>query len=194
MQQRRGFVIRELMLYLMIGSVLLMVSLNLFRAGWICFQSIRRLTEVRIDFINVSERLKIDLYRDIREIIIGRESFTFSFLLHEGSATDQEERSYTFLMKDNKLCYSINNGTSETPVTLSGLVRSVAFETEPNLLHVTFDYGDYRFRRTYRLDHIQKQGLLNGLSDDFAIGLRHQCRVPDADSVCGPPGELFRCF
>ena len=174
MDRKKGFIIKELMLYLLMGSILLMTTLNLLRLSWTAYQTIHRLNEVKSDFINVSERLKIDLYKDIHKIDVGRLSFTFYFYIYDDKDPNLATRQYTFLMDRGRLVYNVFNGSSATNVYLSDLVKGVSYEIEEDLLTVIFDYGDYRFRRSYRIEHIQTQRVLYGFLPDATLNFGNQ--------------------
>lgn len=160
MAKQRGFILKELMLYLFLGSLLLVSVLQLFKMSWLAFSSIRRINEVSNDFINVSERLKYDLLSDIEGITIGKTSFTFTFLEFTSDHKTFVTKEYTLMMKDSRLVYNIYASSGYTAIYLSSLVQRVQFETREDLFTIVFDYGDYQFRRSFRLDHIQTQRLL----------------------------------
>ena len=166
MAKKRGFILKELMLYLFTGSLLLMTVLQLFKMSWLAFSSIRRINEVSNDFINVSERLKFDLLGDIEKINIGTTSFTFTFLQFSEDNKTYAEKDYTFMMSGSRLIYNVYNNNTYTGIYLSSLVQCVQFETTGDLLVFLFDYGDYQFRRAYRLDHIKEKRLLYSLLPD----------------------------
>lgn len=157
MAKRHGFLLKDLALYLFLGSLLLASMLQLFRTGWISFQSIRRVQAVTADFISTSERIKYDLLGSIDELTVGKSSLTFTFLKFAENRVDFTSRDYSLQMSGSRLIYNIHNGTSYTAVYLSSLVQSISFEHEADLLTIIFDYGDYSFRRCYRLDHIKTQ-------------------------------------
>ena len=175
MDRKRGFIIKELMLYLFMGSLLLVTTLHLFHLSWSSYQTIYHLNQVKSDFINVSERLKIDLYKDIHEIVIGKQSFTFSFYIYDDKIP-LEWREYTFLMDRGRLVYTVFTGKSATNIYLSDLVKKVSYEAEDDLLTVIFDYGDYQFRRAYRIDHIQTQRILYSLFPNSPPSICNQYR------------------
>lgn len=160
MAKQRGFILKELMLYLFIGSLLLMTALQLFKMSWLVFSSTRRINEVSNDFINVSERLKFDLLGNIESITIGKTSFTFSFLQFKADNQTYVVKDYTFMMSGSRLIYNIYGDNQYTGIYLSSLVRGVQFEPIGDLLIILFDYGDYQFRRAYRLDHIKTKRVL----------------------------------
>ena len=163
MAKHRGFILKELMFYLFLGSLLFITVLELFKMSWLAFSSVRRINEVSNDFINVSERLKFDLLGDIESITIGQTSFTFSFLQFEADNRTYVAKDYTLMMNGSRLIYNVYNSSGYTSIYLSSLVKSVQFETRENLFTILFDYGDYQFRRSFRLDHIQTKRLLYGL-------------------------------
>lgn len=189
MDRKRGFIIKELMLYLFMGSLLLVTSLHLFRLSWTSYQTINRLNQVKNDFINVSERLKIDLYKDIHRIVIGKESFTFSFYIYDNKVP-LDWREYTFLMDGGRLVYTVFTGKSATNIYLSDLVKKVSYEAEKDLLTVIFDYGDYQFRRAYRIEHIQTQRILYSLLTDPLSNIGNQCWHFKASNSIGLIGSL----
>ena len=160
MVKHRGFILKELMLYLFLGSLLLITVLKLFQMSWLAFSSIRRINEVSNDFINVSERLKFDLLGDIESINIGTTSFTFSFLKFETNNQTYVTKDYTVMMQGSRLIYNVYNSSGYTAIYLSSLVKNIHFEKTGDLFIILFDYGDYQFRRAYRLDHIKEKRLL----------------------------------
>lgn len=175
MAKRHGFLLKDLALYLFLGSLLLITALKLFEASWHSFQTIRRIQTVTADFLNVSERIKHDLLGPIDEIGIGRTSCTYHFLRFANNQTDYAERDYSIQMHNSRLIYYIDNGTSLTAVYLSSLVKEVFFEHGDGVMYITFDYGDYSFRRCYRLDHIKTQRLYYSFLPDPAP-LLHRVR------------------
>lgn len=181
MAKRRGFVIRELMLYLCLGTVLLAVNLNLFRAAWLTYRTMRRIHAVKGDFLIVSERIKYDLLRGVHDIGASPEAFSFAFpAWAEGNASYQI-KDYRVVMEGGRLVYSIYTNNARTSTYLSSLVKAIRVAMERDLLTVTFDYGDYQFQRSYRLDHIQTQRFPDGLHDPPVHGLRHDLRHPVHD-------------
>lgn len=192
MARKRGFILRELMLYLVFGSLLLGISLKLFQTVWFSFRSIQRQQEVTLDFLFVSERLKYDLYKDVQKIEIGRTSFTFSFLDDTAVQAAPALREYTFCLRNGRLVYNIYNGTTITANYLSSLVQSISLEAEANLLTVIFDYGDHQFRRTYRLDHIKTQRISDGWDPDSAPVVVHRLGRAQSDRSRSPNRNQHR--
>lgn len=162
MAKQRGFILKELLLYLFLGSLLLVSVLKLFQVSWLSFSSIRRINEVSTDFINVSERLKYDLLGDIESMTIGKTSFTFSFLKFETNNQTYVSKDYTLMMQGSRLIYNVFSSNVYTAIYLSSLVKNIRFEKTGDVFIILFDYGDYQFRRAYRLDHIKEKRLLYG--------------------------------
>lgn len=162
MAKRQGMILSELLLYLFLGSLLLVLSLRLFQVAWLSFQSSRRMRDVANDFIQVSERLKYDLLGDIESITFGDQDLTFSFLQFAENNLDYQERDYTLMLVKGRLIYNIWNKSGYTANYLSSLVRGFCFQVEGELLIMDFDYGDYVFRRCFRLDHIKTKRFLHG--------------------------------
>lgn len=177
MGKRRGFILKEICLYLLLGSILLTVTLDLFRTAWQTYQSVRRIHQVKGDFLIVSERIKYDLMRGVYEITLGSSDFTMLFPAWAANQVDFEVREYTVMMQGSRLIYNIYHDKAYTATYLSSLVKAITVTAEADLMILTFDYGDYQFQRSYRLDHIQTQRILYGLTapdfSQFDPGERH---------------------
>ena len=186
MGKRRGFILKEICLYLLLGSILLTVALDLFRTAWQTYRTVRRIHQVKGDFLIVSERIKYDLMRGVYEITIGSSDFTMLFPAWAANQTDFAIREYTVMMQGSRLIYNIYHDGAYTATYLSSLVKTFSVSAEADLMILTFDYGDYQFQRSYRLDHIQTQRILYGFTapdlSQFHPGERH----PDHDSEDGP--------
>lgn len=151
------------MVYLFIGSLLLAGSLSLFQTSWLSFQSARRLNDITIDFMHVSERIKFDLLGDIESLTVGEQHFIFKFLQQNKSNSKYELKEYIVMMQGKRLVYNIYHGTGYTANYLSSLIKGITIEVQGDLMAVEFDYGDYRFRRYYRIDHIPTKRILHSV-------------------------------
>lgn len=176
MRKQNGFILKELVLYLFFGSLLLITVLRLFLSSWQIFSSLRRVNEVSNDFINVSERIKYDLLSEIQKITIGKTSFTFTFLQFEPDNKTYSVKEYTLMMSGSRLIYNIYGNNSYTAIYLSSLVKNISFETQGDLFMIRFDYGDFAFRRYFRLDHIKTKRVLYSFISD-SPDLSVHCRA-----------------
>lgn len=165
MARKRGMILDSLILYLVLGSLLMVSALQLFQVSWLSFQSARRLNDVTNDFVNVTERIKYDLLLDIESITIAEHDFNISFFKYETDQTTYAVRDYLVMMSGSRLIYNIFNGTSYTANYLSSLVKNITITVEGELMIIVFDYGDYQLRRSFRIDHIDKKRILYSFDD-----------------------------
>lgn len=170
MAKKKGMILNELILYLFIGSLLFAGSLKLFQISWLTFQTTRRMNDISMDFMHVSERIKFDLLGDIESLTIGENHFIFYFLQQNDQKSTHELKEYIVMMQGSRLVYNIYHGTGYTANYLSSMVRSISLEVEGDLMAIDFDYGDHTFRRYYRIDHIPTKRFLYSFhhpSDDL---------------------------
>lgn len=159
---KRGFLIKEMILYLIFGSLLLVVSLNLFKVQWLSYQRHKRVQEVTTDFINVSERVKYDLLQELESIEMGPDYLSIRVHVFDKDPRQFVLKDHRLMMVGNRLVYQVNNGTDIRNIYLSSLIKGIQVVNQDPKLEILFDYGDYSFRRCYRIDHIPEKRLSDG--------------------------------
>ena len=174
MGKAKGMILTDLAVYLFVGALLMTLSLNTFKMVYASYTNFIRSNDVKADFINVTERIKFDLLKDMDSIDIYNNAIRFYFRDFTGESYVMKD--YTLRMDNGRLSYVVN-GIRVVGMDLSGLVQSIEVSVHGDVMRIRFHYPLYSFERSFRIDLFPKKRLYHSiLSDSGVLSIHGLCR------------------
>lgn len=177
MHRRSGFIVQELLWYLILGTFLLGLGLKLFLLSLQSFELFSQRQDDLFDFLNVSERIKYDLMTQIDALEVAPQSLRFSFWRCQKSKLGGQKLTYCLCHRGTRLVYEVNTCGNQTHIYLSSKVEGIRCERQQGVLILYFDYRTRTFWRAYRIDHILSSRILHR-------------GLPSFDALFNPFGSL----
>lgn len=169
MDKRKGMILVDLTVYLIAGLLLVALTVNTFKVIYLGYRNFIEINDVKSDFINVSQRIKFDLLKDIESIEIYKNAVRFKFNEFSTPAGETYEvKDYLLKMDRGRLSYVVN-GQRVVGMDLSDLIRDISIEVDGEIINVRFQYDNYSFERSYRIDTIKEKCIYNIFLADLGI-------------------------
>lgn len=161
MDKKRGMILADLTVYLITGMLLLVLTVNTFKVIYSSYRNFIEINDVKSDFINVSQRIKFDLLKDIESIEVYKNAIRFKFNEFTSPTSElYEVKDYLLKMDKGRLSYVVN-GQRLVGMDLSDLIRDIEINVEGEIININFQYENYSFERSYRIDTIKQKSFYN---------------------------------
>lgn len=142
----KGFIVSELIIYILLGTIVLTVSLNLFKNAYEVDSNYRRTLGNINDFNVISERIKYDLLTDVTFFNLETEKLvSFKFLREEKGVLTEED--YTLVFNGEELYYL----SGVRKLKLSDRMDNLFMEYNEGIFTIIIVYGEEVYERSFRI-------------------------------------------
>lgn len=163
MDRKKGMILLDLAVYMFAGSIMLWACLNTYVIARKTYDTMIISSRERLDFLQVSERLKFDLYNRPDSIHVYNDGVRFTFKDFSPYTDGRyDNKIYYLKMAGVRLSYVVL-GDKRVTMMLSELVRGIDVSVSGNVMTIGIRYDNSYYERSYRIDHIAQKSIYNSV-------------------------------